>query len=127
MIVEDDDDVRQSIADVLDDAGYQIQLASSGVEALALLERGSPLPHLVLIDLVMPLMDGAELRARLRAQPRFASLPMVFLTALHDRDRRLEALRGEHFLCKPVDLLELIGTVTQYAGPPPGRGAASHF
>src|SRR5215208_1189379 len=70
LVVDDDDSVREYMARVLEDQGYRVLLASNGLEALHLVARHSPAIHLVVSDVLMPIMSGPELAACLAEQPR---------------------------------------------------------
>ena len=83
LLVEDDPDIRQAMAELLQDEGYEYILAKNGLEALEALRDQRP--SLLLIDLVMPLMDGVELITRLRGDARWCDLPIVIMTAAGDR------------------------------------------
>src|SRR5438477_12765745 len=83
LIVEDDRDLRNAMAELLQGEGYEFTLAENGREALeALRERR---PSLLLIDLLMPVMDGVELIRRLRSDAAWRDLPIVVMTAADDR------------------------------------------
>jgi CheY-like chemotaxis protein len=69
LIVEDDRDIAETVADILDDRGYAVVLAANGREALNLIENGRETPALILLDLTMPVMDGWEFKRRLDARP----------------------------------------------------------
>jgi CheY-like chemotaxis protein len=80
LVVDDDRDVREGIADVLIDEGYVVAMASHGAEALAKMRNG-PLPRLVLLDLMMPVLDGWGFRASQRADPALSHVPVILVTA----------------------------------------------
>jgi CheY-like chemotaxis protein len=108
LIVEDDADLRDMMAQLLMLEGYQTETASNGREALQYLENGDR-PDLILLDLMMPIMDGWEFRRRQMGDPRLSSVPVVVLSAL-DPSRAVD-LNGAAFLKKPLDfdrLLELV-------------------
>lgn len=111
LVVEDDFDVREALLDVLEGYGFETQGACDGVEALALLEGGL-VPRVILLDVMMPRMHGIELRDRLLSDDRYATLPVVLLTA----DRRFEEEHSPSVhatLSKPVDLEELLEVVSR--------------
>jgi CheY-like chemotaxis protein len=80
LVVEDDDDIRDSLARVLAVEGYRVEVAANGHDAMALLARIA-LPSVAIIDLRMPIMDGAELIQAMRANPRYGSIRIVALSA----------------------------------------------
>jgi CheY-like chemotaxis protein len=79
LLVDDDRDVRELLAELLTQEGYHVIMAASAEEALSRLE--TVIPDLVVSDLMMPGMDGAELLARLGNDPRYAAIPTILLTA----------------------------------------------
>jgi signal transduction histidine kinase/CheY-like chemotaxis protein len=121
LIVEDDEATRQLLHRALVDEGWQVAEAGNGREALERLEQAPP--SLILLDLMMPEMDGFEFLAALRERPEFAALPVVVVTAadLSDADRRRLSGGVEHILQKAASgqealLEELRGLVGRYAG-----------
>jgi signal transduction histidine kinase len=109
ILVVDDNEANRSLARAtLEDEGYRVVLASGGEEALALFAKDPA--DCVLLDVRMPGTDGFAVCERLRALPRGAETPIVFLTALRDVDTFDRALRsgGDDFLTKPVRPTELV-------------------
>jgi CheY-like chemotaxis protein len=90
LIAEDDPDQRSILELVLTGAGYDVDFAFDGEMALEKLRIA--LPDLLIVDLMMPRIDGAELVRRLRSDPRFAMLPLLVLTVVSDQDREFELL-----------------------------------
>jgi len=80
LVVDDDEDLRESFAGVLEDAGYEAASAGNGREALDFL-RSSPPPCLVLLDLMMPVMDGLSFITEKEADSELANIPVVVITA----------------------------------------------
>jgi len=112
LVVEDDDDMRESLGRILGRAGYQVQLARDGSEAITVLQT-QPF-HLVLTDLVMPRMGGLELLREIRRRER--DVPVVFLTAFGKPAAFAEAmdLGAVDFVTKPFradSLLRLIQAI----------------
>ncbi len=108
LVVDDHEKNRAVAAALLDLAGYEVALAPGGDEALASFTERTP--DLVLLDIVMPGMDGFEACRRLRALPRGDEVPIVFLTALDEpsvHDRALDA-GADDFLTKPIHRTELL-------------------
>ena len=100
-----------TIEEYLSDHGYKVVVAHNGVEAIAMAEKLPP--NIILMDIQMPIMNGMEAIGRLRANSRFATTPIIALTALSmpgDRERCLEAGANE-YLSKPVSLKGLIKTI----------------
>jgi putative two-component system response regulator len=107
LIVEDDPQVRSLLTDMLLSLGYAVRTTPSAEQALAVLETTPP--DLVLTDVHMGAMSGVELCARIKADPRWALLPVVILTAVADLDSRVAGLAAgaDDFFGKPFNLLEL--------------------
>lgn len=122
LVVDDEAGTIDVLIAVLADAGYVATGASNGQEALARL-RGA-LPDLVLLDLEMPVLDGAETLRALLAEPRLASLNVVLMSGIPESmvKRRCRGYRA--FLRKPFSLDELLEAVGELAGPATLNGAA---
>ena len=88
LLVEDDDDLREDFALILRSRGYRVEVAANGAEALARLRARAPLPCIILLDLMMPVMSGWELRSAQLADPVLAGIPVIVLTAASPRDPR---------------------------------------
>lgn len=110
LVVEDDVDLRRSLADVLEDEGCEVSCARDGHDALRQL-AGSAAPEAILLDLTMPGMDGWTFRSRQRSDPRLARIPTVVISAADADDRDVAALAPDAFLAKPFDLASLIGAL----------------
>ena len=111
LVVEDDEATRGALCALLDDAGYQSDGAPDGESAVGVI-RDSRF-DLVLLDLGLPGMSGADLLRQVRQDPRTRFLPIVFLTAHSDRQAKLEQLEAgaEDFITKPYDADELLARV----------------
>jgi CheY-like chemotaxis protein len=109
LIVEDDEQVRDAIAQALQDEGYTVSIAANGREALDALGTGRTEPRLILLDLAMPVMDGWEFLRERERQPRLAGIPVCAVTAA-------ENLPGdvEHGIRKPFRLEDLLAVVAHY-------------
>lgn len=110
LIVDDDFDVRETLADVLRDEGYQVAVAVDGVDALEYL-RANEAPALILLDWMMPRMDGAQFRLEQQKDPKMASVPVVLLTADVRTSEKARSLNAEAYLKKPVKLEALLEAV----------------
>ncbi|RYZ42857.1 MAG: response regulator [Myxococcaceae bacterium] len=113
LVVDDDLDLLRAYQEALQLDGHTVVLARDGNEALRLLKQGLR-PALILLDLKMPRMDAWEFRARQRADPALASIPVIVLYALAVGARSMNALGVEGFLQKPVDLDVLLLAVAPY-------------
>lgn len=107
LIVDDDAAMRRMLQALLAMPGYQLTFACDGAEAL--LQAAALLPDLILLDVMMPKIDGFEVCRRLRAHPLLAEVPIVMVTALDDQDSRLQGLEAgaDDFICKPFERVEL--------------------
>lgn len=112
LLVEDDAGIREALADVLGDCGYQVQCAENGAKALDRLLAGLR-PHLILLDLMMPVMDGWQLLRRLEAWADWQRIPVVTVSAA----RAVCPPGACHSLPKPVDLDALLGTIERFRRP----------
>lgn len=115
LIVEDDADVRETMAEVLESEGFAVQSAREGREALELLHGGAR-PDLILLDLMMPGMNGWELRAELDQQRDLAAIPVIVVSAMDPGPDRGSVLRAAGFLKKPFTLSSLL-TAIEGASP----------
>ncbi|WP_293933385.1 EAL domain-containing protein [Iodobacter sp.] len=107
LIVDDESQNRKLLEALLQPEGYLTQCAASGEEALAAVAEHAP--DLILLDIMMPGMDGFEVAVILKASPLTSRIPIIMVTALNDRSARLAGLNAgaEEFLTKPVDRAEL--------------------
>ena len=112
MIVDDDDDSREALERLLKFAGYKVLSCANGVEALAQLRSLEPgqLPKLILLDLMMPKMDGASFRALQKKDQGLAGIPVVVVSAQGDLRSSLEA---DAYLNKPLEFTSLVKTIDQ--------------
>jgi CheY-like chemotaxis protein len=111
LLVEDNDDVREMMSVALELSGITVLAAANGREALDLLDA-SPAPCVVLLDLMMPVMDGWELRAALNAHPEYAAIPVVIVSAMtEDTAAKLGAAA---YLPKPVDIDRMLDIVCEH-------------
>jgi CheY-like chemotaxis protein len=120
LVVDDDEDLLVVLRDVIDEEGYRVLTARGGEEALALLESGET-PCMILLDLKMPGMDGAEFRMRQLADPRLAAIPVVGFTGLWNGEEFAHRLALASCLRKPVNLHKLLETVAHYCSDPDHR------
>jgi CheY-like chemotaxis protein len=116
LVVEDDTDVRETLADLLEAEGYQVARAANGRQALDYLQRARP-PGLILLDLIMPVMDGHQFRQRQRQDPVLASVPTAVVSAFRPNSDQMAALEPAGWLVKPVDLKALLDIVQRHCGP----------
>ena len=112
-MVEDDFAIRETLRELLEEEGYRVTQASNGAEALARL-RESKTPKLILLDLMMPVMDGWEFRHAIEGDPRLADIPVIVISADHGLEQKIDAMHVEGYLAKPFELERLLETVERY-------------
>jgi CheY-like chemotaxis protein len=120
LVAEDDFPSRELLAEILLEWGYEVVQATNGVEALALIEQVRP--DLVLLDIQMPLLDGFGVIAKIRGDPRSATLPVVAISAYAMRDdkHRIGNAGFDASLSKPLDLGTLRTLLQREFGEPTG-------
>jgi CheY-like chemotaxis protein len=112
LVVEDDSDLRHSLAEILEDEGCEVACATDGQDALRQLAGRGATPAAILLDLTMPGMDGWTFRSHQRNDPRLAAIPTVVISAAFGSDPRYVAeLAPAAFLAKPFDLGTLIAAL----------------
>lgn len=116
LIVDDEPTSRQALESLLMNQGYRLVFAGTGRNALE--QASQHTPDLVLLDVMMPGMDGFEVCRKLRATPSLREVPIVMVTSLDDRDARLEGIEAgaDEFISKPFDRVELrtrVRTITR--------------
>jgi CheY-like chemotaxis protein len=119
MIVDDDPDVRESIAEVLEDSGYRPISAGNGREAMELLRAAVAKPCAILLDMMMPVMDGWQFRAQQQEDPELSSIPVVVVTAHADISEVVAQLDVAAALKKPLQLDALLQTVSRFCQAAP--------
>lgn len=125
LVVEDHADSRELLVEFLELEGYVVEVALHGLEALARLQRG-PRPDVVLLDLMMPKLTGWELMERVRREPALArqELAVVVVSGAGPSRPLPEGIRA--VVPKPVDLDELLATLSALQLPPPRRRTRAH-
>jgi CheY-like chemotaxis protein len=113
LIVEDEDDARETLAEFFEEEGCAVATAANGAEALARL-AAEELPSVVLLDLLMPVVDGNEVYERMQRDPRLAKVPVIVSTSAPDR-----APSGVLIMKKPMNLRRLMNVVRQCCTPSP--------
>ena len=113
LVVEDEPDVREGLVELLDAEGFPVVAAANGREALQRL-RTEPRPRLVLLDLMMPVVDGWGFREEQQLDGDVADIPVVVLSANVAAARPGDGLERLPGLRKPVDVAELVATVDRY-------------
>jgi CheY-like chemotaxis protein len=114
LVVDDNPDLVRTLVDVLTDEGYRVSTATNGREALVALRAADPLPCVILLDLTMPEMDGEEFRQEQLRDARLASVPVLGFSADSTNQERLQAMRVDGIIPKPVSLAQLLSVVQRY-------------
>lgn len=111
LLVEDDYTIRESFAQILEEEGYRTAQAANGREALTYLLQASQRPCVILLDLMMPVMNGWDFRAEQQRNPAIADIPVVVISADRTAGQAVGPLGVHDFLAKPVDIPRLIAAV----------------
>lgn len=111
LVVDDDPDIRDSLREVLEDEGYEVASVGNGQEALDHLKAASPRPCVILLDLMMPVMDGWQFRREQKLDPEIADIPLIVITATGNRPVLIDAAE---LVMKPLDLRRLFEAVERY-------------
>ncbi len=107
LLVEDDEIVRRAIQMVLEWEGYRVQCANNGQEALDVLRSGQRQPCLILLDIMMPVLDGEQFRQEQLRDPSLASIPVIVVSAASFA----EAVSAVHHIHKPFEVQELLDAI----------------
>lgn len=116
LLVDDDAGIRDAFRDVLDDEGFQVATAVDGSDALRYLQSMPP-PRLIILDLMMPGMDGWHFLRLQREDPALKSIPVVVLSAQMLTEAEAATLHVALYLRKPVKMLSLMMIVESYCRP----------
>jgi two-component system cell cycle response regulator DivK len=116
LVVEDHEDNRQILRDLLESAGYDMIEAKDGEEALV--AAGSQRPDLILMDIQLPILDGYEATRRLKADPTLKAIPIIVVTsyALSGDEEKAYAAGCDAYVAKPYDPLALLETIRHHLG-----------
>lgn len=113
LVVEDEAYLCDLIGDVIESEGHTARKASNGLEALELMKQRKP--QLVLLDMMMPIMDGWEFMQALKANPQWDGVPIVIITAIYDVKRTQEQTGARTVITKPFDIDQIAEIVRLYA------------
>ena len=114
LVVEDDDALREAVCEALSDEGFQAVGAMNGLHALAELQTLGR-PDLIILDLMMPVMNGWDFHARIKANPILSSVPVLLMTAYAHRGSHTGPQDVEGALQKPVSVADLLAWVRRLA------------
>jgi CheY-like chemotaxis protein len=113
LVVDDDEDVRESLAMVIEREGHQTVCAANGQDALDMLRTGTPAPCVILLDLMMPVMDGFGFRQEQLRDERLAGIPVVVVTGM-GASERTKGLGSVVVVGKPIDFDHLLPLVEHH-------------
>ena len=117
LVVDDEPMIRELVADALREFGYHVETAANGAEALEVMRQA--VPHAIVLDLMMPRLDGSGFVELLRLNPTIATVPVLLVTAAYGAQETAEQIGAQACLTKPFELdrlIELVGQLT--AGAP---------
>jgi CheY-like chemotaxis protein len=123
LIVDDDNDVRSALSEMLEEEGFSVEGAHNGREALARLRGGGAHPAVILLDLMMPGMDGWDFRSEQMRDPKLASVPVVIVSASgFSRESIRTQFRPAAYVEKPIERGELLDAIREVVrSRPPGQ------
>jgi len=116
LLVEDDADIQEAMYELLVEEGYEVRAANNGAEALEQLADGAFRPELILLDLMMPVMDGHAFRDAQLENPRYRDIPVVVISADRNAKEKSIQMQAAAFLAKPVNLDDLLSTLAALGG-----------
>jgi two-component system chemotaxis response regulator CheY len=114
LVVDDDPDILEALSEILEAEGFEIRRARNGKEALERLEPDPP--QLILLDLMMPVMDGWEFAQRMRQRPSVAGIPLIVLSADRNVGSKATDIGAVGHLAKPFELNDLLDMVRRSLG-----------
>lgn len=113
LLVEDDFDVRDMMTIFLESEGYQVTAVENGQEAINFLKQ-SRTPNLILLDLMMPVMNGWEFRKRQRQDPNLSKIPVIIISADANIHEEAIQLGADNYLTKPIEFETLLEVIRKY-------------
>ncbi|GAC1347169.1 MAG: hypothetical protein NVSMB27_12020 [Ktedonobacteraceae bacterium] len=112
LIVDDDEDIQALLQAVLESEEYEVSTAEDGIDALLELEKS--VPDLILLDLMMPRMDGYAFAEKLHQQGLHSSIPIIVLSADVNAKQKVDQMGAESYITKPFDIQDLLGEISQF-------------
>ncbi|HMH17636.1 MAG TPA: response regulator [Burkholderiales bacterium] len=113
LVIDDDIDIRRNLRRLLESEGYEVALCEHGQLALDYLNAATVLPNLMILDLMMPVMDGFEFRKRQQEIPRLAHIPLIIMTADGRIDEKMIRTSAQVSVRKPADIDTILHAVKQ--------------
>jgi len=114
LVIEDDNSIRELLVELLQSEGYEVSSAVNGLEGLKSLEKNKK-PDLILIDLMMPVMDGYSFRSEQMKHPVWSKIPVVVMSAEANAKEKMKNFNITAFLSKPVELDTILKTVEKFS------------
>jgi CheY-like chemotaxis protein len=114
LLVEDDQEIREALTEFLQSEGFTVETAANGREGLDQLRGGSAPPAVILLDLMMPVMDGVEFRAEQSSDQKISSIPVVVMSADNRGADKALLMSAHGYLKKPIDIDTLLSTLGTY-------------
>jgi CheY-like chemotaxis protein len=114
LLIEDDREIRSALSDLLAEDGYAVDTAENGQRALDYLGHSMYLPCLILLDVMMPVMDGYAFRAEQIKNPHWAKIPTVMITADGHIQTKAQNMGLKDYLPKPIDFDQLLDLTSRY-------------
>ncbi len=114
FVVDDDPDIREAMIEILEERGHQATGAANGNDALVQLRASSEPPCLILLDLMMPVMDGREFREQQMRDPVLSPIPVIVISAFRDLEETAQQMKVAAHVKKPVSLHDLVQLVERY-------------
>lgn len=117
LVVDDDPDIREAMIEVLEEHGHAATGVGNGNEALEHLRANPVHPCLILLDLMMPVMDGRQFREEQMRDPALSPIPVIVISAFRDVQQTAEKMQVAAHVKKPVSLRELVQLVERFCPP----------
>ncbi len=114
LVVEDDTSIRELLVELLESEGYEVSSAVNGLEGIRHLQN-NPKPDLILVDLMMPVMDGYTFRTEQLKNDLWSTIPTVVMSAEANAKEKMKSFNITAFLSKPVDLDTILKTVASFS------------
>ena len=114
LVIDDDSDIREAMIEVLEESGHQATGAANGDDALVQLRASAEPPCLILLDLMMPVMDGREFREQQLRDPVLSTIPVIVISAFRDVAETAQQMKVAAHVKKPVSLRDLVELVERY-------------
>ena len=114
LIIEDDEAIRESLIELLENEGYDVKSAENGQVALNYLVTSEHRINLILLDLMMPVMGGLEFCIEIEKNKQLSQIPIVIMSADGRLEEKQDLSRAKSFIRKPVDIDDILATVKKY-------------